>query len=212
MSSHDGLIFEGPVCLPAQKRGAGFRLLGDPEVRSGDYAASWLGFPAGNCNGRRVTAGIRRKSGSRRDADFNSSYRKCSGVRHSVTPEHFGAGAFPIKPKDLVGIPLHLDVPVDPARRCAVVGRLDFNAAIQVQADRLAAVAERQHEQLRAPVFAARRIADHRASAVIDLDLLAVCGLDYRTSFRPLLPTELADESLDALIAAGFSWSSKPAV
>ena len=33
---------------------------------------------------------------------------------------------------DLVGIPLHLNVPADPARRCAVVGRIDFHAAIQV--------------------------------------------------------------------------------
>ena len=33
-------------------------------------------------------------------ASSKSSYRKCSGVRHSVTPKHFGAGAFPIKPKD----------------------------------------------------------------------------------------------------------------
>lgn len=34
-------------------------------------------------------------------APSKSSYRKCSGVRHSVTPKNFGAGAFPIKPKDM---------------------------------------------------------------------------------------------------------------
>jgi hypothetical protein len=38
------------------------RLLDWPEIRSGDHAASWLGFPAGNCRGWR-TGGIRVKSG-----------------------------------------------------------------------------------------------------------------------------------------------------
>jgi hypothetical protein len=49
--------FEGPVCLPAQKRAARAslesQLLDCPEIRSGDHAASWLGFPVGNCRGRR---------------------------------------------------------------------------------------------------------------------------------------------------------------
>jgi hypothetical protein len=52
-------FFEGPVCLPAQKHVARASLeshsLDQPEIRSGDHAASWLGFPSGNCRGRRVT-------------------------------------------------------------------------------------------------------------------------------------------------------------
>ena len=32
----------------------------------------------------------------------------------------------------LPGIPLHLDAPADPARRRAVVGRFDFDAAVQM--------------------------------------------------------------------------------
>ena len=71
------------------------------------------------------------------------------------------------------------------------------------QADRLAAVAQRQHEQARAPVLAAVRIADHRAGAVVDLGLFAGGGLDHRAGFRRLAAAELADESPDALIAAG---------
>ena len=71
------------------------------------------------------------------------------------------------------------------------------------QANRFAAVAERQHEQPRAPVLAAVRIAHHRAGAVIDLRLFAGRGLDHRAGFRRLLAAQLADEALDALIAAG---------
>ena len=51
------------------------------------------------------------------------------------------------------------------------------------QPNRLAAVAERQHEQPRAPVLAGVRIAHHRAGAVIDLSLFAGRGLDHRASF-----------------------------
>ena len=49
---------------------------------------------------------------------------------------------------------------------------------------RLAAVAQRQHEQPRAPVLAGVRIAHHRAGAVIDLRFFAGCGLDDRACFR----------------------------
>ena len=52
------------------------------------------------------------------------------------------------------------------------------------QANRLAAVTESQHEQPRAPVLAAVRVADHRAGAVIDLRLFAGRGLDHRAGFR----------------------------
>ena len=52
------------------------------------------------------------------------------------------------------------------------------------QANRLAAVAQRQHEQPRAPVLAGVRIAHHGAVAVIDLSLFAGRGLDDRAGFR----------------------------
>ena len=57
------------------------------------------------------------------------------------------------------------------------------------QANGLAAVAEREHEQARAPVAAGVRIADHRAAAVVDLRLLAGWRDDDRTAgLRSLLP------------------------
>jgi hypothetical protein len=71
------------------------------------------------------------------------------------------------------------------------------------QANRLAAIAERQHEQACAPVLAAARIADHGAGSVIDRGLFAGRGFDDGASFRRLLATEFADKALDALIAAG---------
>ena len=52
------------------------------------------------------------------------------------------------------------------------------------QANRLAAVAQSQHEQSRAPILAALRIADHRAVAVIDLRFFAGRGLDHGAGFR----------------------------
>ena len=71
------------------------------------------------------------------------------------------------------------------------------------QANRLAAVAESQHEEPGAPVFAGLRVADHRAGAVVDLKFFAGGGFDYHARFRRAFSTELADESLDGLISAG---------
>ena len=51
------------------------------------------------------------------------------------------------------------------------------------QANRLAAIAQSQHEQPCAPVLAAVRIAHHRPFAVIDLGLFAGRGLDDGASF-----------------------------
>lgn len=45
-------------------------------------------------------------------------------------------------------------------------------------------------------------IANHLASAVIDLEFFAGRSLDYRTGVRRLLPTELTNEPFDALIVA----------
>ena len=71
------------------------------------------------------------------------------------------------------------------------------------QPNRFAAVAQRQHEQPRAPVLAGLRIAHHRAGAVIDLRFFAGRGLDHHAGFRRRRSAQLADEALDALIAAG---------
>ena len=72
------------------------------------------------------------------------------------------------------------------------------------QANGFAAVAQRHHEQPRAPVLAALRVAHHRTGAVIDLGFFAGCGDDHaRAGFRPLGAAQFAHEALDALIAAG---------
>jgi hypothetical protein len=71
------------------------------------------------------------------------------------------------------------------------------------QAHGLAAVAEREDKQARAPVPAAVRIADHRTGAVIDLRFLAGRRDDDGAGPRPGLAAQLADEALDALVAAG---------
>ena len=54
------------------------------------------------------------------------------------------------------------------------------------EADRLAAVAEGQHEQAHAPVLAAVRVADHGAGAVINLGLFTGRSLDHRAGFLGL--------------------------
>src|SRR5450756_2078831 len=71
------------------------------------------------------------------------------------------------------------------------------------EADRLAAVAEGQHEQAHAAVLAAVRVADHRAGAIIDLGLLTNRRLDHCAGFLGWATDQLAHEALDALIAAG---------
>ena len=69
------------------------------------------------------------------------------------------------------------------------------------QTNGFAAVAERQHEQPRAPVVAGVRIAHHGAVAVIDLRFLAGRSFDHRAGFRRGGAAQLADEALDALVA-----------
>ena len=63
------------------------------------------------------------------------------------------------------------------------------------QANRLAAVTQRQHEQPRAAILAAVRVADHGAGAVIDLGLFTGRGLDHRAGFRRRLAAELRRRS-----------------
>src|ERR1700692_3642436 len=69
--------------------------------------------------------------------------------------------------------------------------------------DALAAEAERQHEEACAAVLARLPIADHGASAVIDLRLFTRRGLDDAARFRRLSAAQLAGIALDALIGAG---------
>src|SRR5664279_735109 len=71
------------------------------------------------------------------------------------------------------------------------------------KADRLAAVAEGQHEEAHAAVLAAVRIADHGAGAVINLGFLTDRSFDHSASFLGRTADQLAHEALDALIAAG---------
>src|SRR5438132_9922953 len=69
------------------------------------------------------------------------------------------------------------------------------------QAYCLTAIAEGQHEQSCASIFAGLRIADHRAGAVIDLGLFSWRGKDYRTRLQGLVSAKLANETFDRLIA-----------
>jgi len=66
---------------------------------------------------------------------------------------------------------------------------------------RLATVAERHHEQPRAAVLAALGIADHWASAVIDLCFFARSGDDHRPRLQHLSRAQFVDEAFDALVA-----------
>ncbi len=69
------------------------------------------------------------------------------------------------------------------------------------QAYCLTAIAEGQHEQSCASIFAGLRIADHRAGAVIDLGLFSWRGKDYRTRLQGRVSAKLANETFDRLIA-----------
>jgi hypothetical protein len=71
------------------------------------------------------------------------------------------------------------------------------------QPHRLAAVAQSQHKQTRATVFPALGIARQGTRSVIDLTFFAGFSLDHRAGFRRLLPNQMADETLDTLIATG---------
>ena len=59
------------------------------------------------------------------------------------------------------------------------------------QAYGLAAIAERHHEQPRASVLAALRVANHRTLAIINLRFLPRGGDDDRTGLRGLRAAEL---------------------
>src|SRR5271165_3731920 len=70
------------------------------------------------------------------------------------------------------------------------------------QTNRLAAAAQRHHEQPGAPVLAALGIAHHGAGAVINLRLLPGCGDDHHAGFGHLGSAPFAHEALHALVAA----------
>src|ERR1035438_2244755 len=82
-----------------------------------------------------------------------------------------------------------------PSRRKACSMQLGpgLRAGLEHQkADRLAAVAEGQHEQAHAAILAAVRIADHGAGAVINLGLLTDPSLDHRAGFLGRAADQLA--------------------
>src|SRR5213594_3143976 len=71
------------------------------------------------------------------------------------------------------------------------------------QADALAAVAEREEEEPRAPVLPRRGVADHGAVAVVDLAFLARRRLDDGVRLGGRSAAELAGEAHDARVAGG---------
>ena len=75
------------------------------------------------------------------------------------------------------------------------------------KACRLAAAAERHHEQSGASIFSALRIADHRARAVIDLGSSPGAVTNHRARLQGLVSAQLAHEALDGLIAAANPFS-----
>src|SRR5437016_1375031 len=94
--------------------------------------------------------------------------------------------------------------PAEP-RECPFVElRPDAGARLpREQADALAAVAEREQEEPRAPILARRGVADHGAVAVVDLALLARRRLNHGVGLGGRGAAELADEAHDARVGGG---------
>ena len=78
------------------------------------------------------------------------------------------------------------------------------------QANGLAAVAQRQHEQPVRRYLPRLRIAHHRTGAVIDLRFFAGRGVDDRPRLPAAGSAQLANEALDALIAAAEAVARRP--
>ena len=94
--------------------------------------------------------------------------------------------------------------PAQPAKGLLMQFRPGARARLEnEQTDRLAAVAEGQHEEASAPVLAALGVADHGAGAVIHLRFFAGRGHDHRVSFWHRCSAQLAHEAPHTLIAAG---------
>src|SRR6266852_8886132 len=70
------------------------------------------------------------------------------------------------------------------------------------QAHRFAAVAQRHHEQSRAAILAALRVAHHRTTAVVDLRLFSWGGENDAGRFWKLGASKLANEALHRLVAS----------
>src|SRR6266446_6818766 len=71
------------------------------------------------------------------------------------------------------------------------------------QPHRLAAVAERQHEQARAAIFSALRIAHHRARSVIGLCFFSSCGVNNPHGLGLCRTAKLVNKTLHGLVAMG---------
>jgi hypothetical protein len=90
-----------------------------------------------------------------------------------------------------------------PAESLLVQFGPDARAGLEAEKpDALAAEAERQHEQTRAPVLAGLPVADHRAGPVIDLRFLARSSKDDPAGFQRLRSAQFANVTLHALISA----------
>ena len=82
----------------------------------------------------------------------------------------------------------------------------DLSAGMEgEQSDRLAAVAQRHHEQAHTPVLARYGITHHRAVAIVHLPFFTRCGDDDCTRFQRLDSAQLSDVAFDALVCAGES-------
>ena len=130
---------------------------------------------------------------------------------HAVVPQHVGVHGVD---RGIVDVGLehalaqvvehhHARAAAQPAEGLLMQLGPGLRAGVEDQeANRLAAVAEGQHEQAHAAILAAVRIADHGAGAVIDLGLFAGRGLDHGAGFLGGAAGQLAHEALDALVAA----------
>jgi hypothetical protein len=94
-----------------------------------------------------------------------------------------------------------LDRAAEPAKRLLVELGPDPAARLPgEEADGLAAVAQGEDEEPRAPILPALRVADHGAVAVVDLRLLARCGEDDGVRIRQSRRVQRADEAADARV------------
>src|SRR6266481_8429953 len=71
------------------------------------------------------------------------------------------------------------------------------------QTYRLTAVAERQHEQARAAIFSALRIAHHRARSVIGLCFFSRCGVNNPHGLGLCRTAKLVNKTLHGLVTMG---------
>jgi hypothetical protein len=98
----------------------------------------------------------------------------------------------------------HADRAAEPTKGALVERGPDLRARLpHQQAHRFPRVAQRQHEETRAPILARVRVADHRPLAVIDLGFVARCRRDHDARLRRRRPAERRNETAHARIPRG---------